>query len=78
MNYLTNSAYNPSALLDTVKRMKRLKNDAALSIALETTPPHISRVRNKVQSIGDTMLLRMHDITGLTGQEMRKIMGVES
>ena len=78
MNYLTHPNYNPAALLDTVRTMRNLGNDFALSIELEMSHAHISRVRNKRRSVGAEMMRRIRAVTGMTQEDMRRIMGVES
>ncbi len=40
-------AYDPNNLLDTLIEKLHLKNDAALSRALEVAPPVISKIRHR-------------------------------
>ncbi len=54
---------NASNLLDEVIKTQGLKNDAALSRALEVAPPVISKLRHGKLPIGSTLLLRIHDVT---------------
>jgi len=44
--------YNPNRLLDTLIERLRLKNDAALSRALEVAPPVISKIRHGRLPVG--------------------------
>ena len=67
--------YNPDRLLDTVMEHLGLKNDAALSRALEIAPPVISKIRHRRLSIGASLLIRMHEETGLSILDLRFLMG---
>src|SRR5476649_1467108 len=55
-------AYNPNRLLDTLIENLRLKNDAALSRALEVAPPVISKIRHHRLPVGASLLIRMHEV----------------
>ncbi len=48
-----------------------VKNDAALSRALEVAPPVISKLRHGKLNIGDSMLVRVHELTELPIREIR-------
>ncbi|MEO7494900.1 MAG: hypothetical protein ABIT83_23890 [Massilia sp.] len=65
----------PSNLLDALIAHLELKNDAALSRALYLSPPMISKLRNKALQVSATVLVRMHDVTGLSIRELRALMG---
>lgn len=67
--------YNPAKLLDTLMTRLHFKNDAALCRALEIAPPLISKIRHRRVPIGGPMLIRMHEISGLTIEELRDYMG---
>jgi hypothetical protein len=54
--------YNPNRLLDTLIENLRLKNDAALSRALEVAPPVISKIRHHRLPVGASLLIRMHEV----------------
>ena len=66
--------YNPNRLLDAIIDKLQLKNDAALSRALEVAPPVISKIRHHTLPIGATILLRMHEISDFSIREMRELM----
>ncbi len=66
--------YNPNRLLDAIIEKLQLKNDAALSRALEVAPPVISKIRHHTLPIGATILLRMHEISDMSIREMRELM----
>ncbi len=67
--------YNPNALLDTLISNLRLKNDAALSRALEVAPPVISKIRHHRLPVGASLLIRMHEVSELSIRDLRYLMG---
>jgi hypothetical protein len=68
-------AYNPGRLLDTLAERLGAKNDAALSRALEVAPPVLSKIRHGRLPVGATILLRMHEASGIAIRELRDLMG---
>ena len=66
--------YNPNRVLDAIIEKLQLKNDAALSRALEVAPPVISKIRHCTLPIGATILLRMHEISDFSIRELRELM----
>ncbi|MBB3121767.1 hypothetical protein [Pseudoduganella violacea] len=67
--------YNPDRLLDTLIERLGLKNDAALSRALEVAPPVISKIRHRRLPVGAALLIRMHEVSELTIRDLRYLMG---
>lgn len=72
---LSQQTYDPNRLLDALIERLNLKNDAALSRTLEVAPPVISKIRHGRLPIGASMLIRMHEETGLNIKELRELMG---
>lgn len=70
------AGYDPNRLLDAIMRKLHLKNDAALSRALEVAPPVISKIRHRTLPIGATILLRMHEVSDFSIRELRALMAV--
>jgi len=68
-------AYDPNNLLDTLIDKLHLKNDAALSRALEVAPPVISKIRHRRHPVGASLLIRMHEVSDLSIRELRTLMG---
>ena len=66
------TVYNPNKVLDAIIEKLDLKNDAALSRALEVAPPVISKIRHCTLPIGATILLRMHEISDFSIRELRE------
>jgi hypothetical protein len=71
----TKEAFNPNNLLDVLIRNMSLKNDAALSRALEVAPPVISKIRHRRLPVGASLLLRMHEVSKMSVRELRDLMG---
>lgn len=72
---LTSSpTYNPNRVLDAIMEKLQLKNDAALSRALEVAPPVISKIRHNTLPIGATILIRMHEISEFSIRELQEMM----
>ncbi len=69
------SAYNPNNLLDTLLKKMGLKNDAALSRALEVAPPVISKIRHRRLPVGASLLIRMHEVSKESIKDLRSLMG---
>ena len=72
---VTQQGYAPERLLDALIARMGLKNDAALCRALEVAPPVISKIRHKRIPVGAWMLIRMHEVTGMSIHELRELMG---
>jgi hypothetical protein len=71
------ATYDPNKVLDAIMEKLNLKNDAALSRALEVAPPVISKIRHRTLPIGATILLRMHEVSEFSIRELKSLMGVQ-
>jgi hypothetical protein len=69
------STYDPDNLLTTLIHKLKLKNDAALSRALEVEPPLISKIRHRRLPVAASMLIRMHEVSDLSIKDLRLLMG---
>lgn len=67
--------YDPNHLLDDISHRLKLKNDAALARTLEVTAPMISKVRHMRIPVGASLLIRMHEVTGLPMRQLQDLMG---
>lgn len=67
--------YDPNHLLETLIQKLNLKNDAALSRALEVAPPLISKIRHRRLPVGASLLIRMHEVSDLSIKDLRELMG---
>ena len=68
-------SYHPNHLLDILLGKMQLKNDAALSRMLEVAPPVISKIRHHRLPVGASLLIRMHEVTGMSIRDLRDLMG---
>jgi hypothetical protein len=67
--------YDPDQLLASLIGKLNLKNDAALSRALEVSPPVISKIRHRRLPVTASLLIRMHEVSALSITELRQLMG---
>lgn len=67
--------YDPDQLLASLIGKLNLKNDAALSRALEVSPPVISKIRHRRLPVTASLLIRMHEVSALSIHELRQLMG---
>lgn len=67
--------YDPNNLLESLIEKLNLKNDAALSRALEVAPPLISKIRHRRLPVGASLLIRMHEVSDLSIRDLRLLMG---
>jgi len=67
--------YDPNNLLESLIEKLNLKNDAALSRALEVAPPLISKIRHRRLPVGASLLIRMHEVSELSIKDLRHLMG---
>ncbi|RJG06631.1 hypothetical protein D3870_11965 [Noviherbaspirillum cavernae] len=67
--------YDPNHLLESLIQKLNLKNDAALSRALEVAPPLISKIRHRRLPVGASLLIRMHEVSDLSIKDLRELMG---
>lgn len=67
--------YDPNYLLSALIVRLKLKNDAALSRALEVAPPVISKIRHRRLPVGASLLIRMQEVSDLSIKELRSLMG---
>lgn len=72
---LKSSEYDPNHLLRVLLQKLNLKNDAALSRALEVAPPVISKIRHRRLPVGASLLIRMHEVCGLSIGDLRELLG---
>jgi hypothetical protein len=67
--------YDPDQLLASLIGKLNLKNDAALSRALEVSPPVISKIRHRRLPVTASLLIRMHEVSTLSISDLRHLMG---
>ncbi|MES2264695.1 MAG: hypothetical protein V4724_39860 [Pseudomonadota bacterium] len=70
-----NPDYTPNTLLDALLKHLNLKSDAELSRALEIDSPIISKVRHYRIPISSAVIIRMHEVTGMSIKELKSLLG---
>lgn len=68
-------AYNPARMLNCLRVRFRLDSDAELSRTLGLAPAMLSKIRHRRQAVGAAFILRVHDVTGVPVQDLRRMMG---
>ena len=69
------SHYDPNQLLDALLARLELKNDAALSRALDVARPVLFSIRQRSLGVGAWLLLRMAEVSNLSVADLRSLMG---
>lgn len=67
--------YNPARLLDTVRARLGLANDSALARRLNVAAPTLSRIRARQLPLRSSVLLSMHEASGISIRELRTLAG---
>lgn len=68
--------YNPAALFEHVLDYTHTRSDAQLAKMLGVAPPAICKIRHKKVRMTADMLIRLHDATGKSLDELRGIAGI--
>lgn len=67
--------YNAAGLLDAAAAVLKTDNDAQLSRALGVAPPVISKLRHNRMPVGDSMILKIHELAGMPVATIRGFIG---
>ena len=70
-----NPHYNPVGLLDTLMRILGAANDRELAANLAVQASQICKIRKRRVSVAPSLLIRMHEETGLSLRQLRALMG---
>jgi hypothetical protein len=63
-------------LLDHLKTTLQLKNDAALARKFGVAPPVVSKIRHGALPVGDSFLIKSHEIGGVSFTQLRTFVPV--
>lgn len=74
VSLLDQPGYNPNPLLDEVMSRFGLKNDAALSRALEVRPSDICKIRKLILPISASILIKVHEGADMSFSDLRSLM----
>lgn len=69
---------NVNNLLDHLIELGKLKNDAALSRALQVQPPVLSKLRHGNLPLGPSIIIRAHEAFGISISDIKFIAGLPS
>lgn len=69
--------YDPNALLNRLRDMYGFSSDAKLAQAFLVSQPCLSKIRHKAIPISDEIMVRFHDVTGLSISKLRIMAGIE-
>ena len=61
--------------LEKIALLTEAKNDSDLARKLEVGAPLICRLKQGALPIGDSLILRVHEITGLPIREIKSLLG---
>ena len=75
-DFLLTPGYNPGNLLDGLCHFLKLRNDAQLVRALGVGAPVICKIRKRSHAITHRLLIHIHDVTGLTLDDIRAMGGI--
>jgi transcriptional regulator with XRE-family HTH domain len=64
----------PHALLDTVRKKKRLKTDLQLALLIGVEPSVISRIRSGRMPVSPYVILQLHDATGMDIKAIKSLL----
>lgn len=78
MTAKSNEQHDPNGLLDEAIDILGLKNDAALAHAFGVAPPVISKIRHRRLAVGPMILLKCHEIAGMSLRVCRSYVGGEA
>jgi transcriptional regulator with XRE-family HTH domain len=67
--------YDPSRLIQELKQVLSAKNDSELARILDITHPLLSKIRNGKQPVTGAVLLRIHEVSGLSIRQLRDMLG---
>ena len=71
----TSDGYDPARLLSALRSRLKLRSDAGLARALEVPSELLSRVRTCDIPVTPELLIRMEEVSGWSGRELRDLMG---
>lgn len=70
-----NPHYAPEKLMDMLQRVLRVSNDSQLAGRLGVKPPQICKIRKRRTPVSSTLLINIHEETGLSLLILRGLMG---
>jgi hypothetical protein len=65
--------YYPGNILDALSKLLGAKSDAELAKILDSSAPVMSRIRNYTCGISGDLLIKMHEVSNLSIQDLRSL-----
>lgn len=65
---------DPNFFLDSIIRIMKLKNDAALARAIGVSPPVVSKLRHRRLPVTAALILKLYDYTSLSIEDLRALL----
>lgn len=72
---MASQSYSPSSLFDFLCARYGTKTDVQLAILLGVGSPVICKMRRRVLPVSGSLLIRIHEITGIGISELKATMG---
>lgn len=73
---MTNETYRPEALIDFARKRMNFRSDFALAQFLGISPATISKIRNRVNPMGDTLLCDLSEALDMPTKHLKAIAGI--
>jgi hypothetical protein len=70
---MTTAVNQQTVLIESLKKLFDLKNDAALSRALGVAPPVISKLKGGLLEVGPAFLIKIHDAFDMPIKQIRAL-----
>jgi transposase-like protein len=71
---LDDPRYDPSYLFDTLKSKFNIEKDSTLASMLKIDRLRFSKIRDKLFPVSANLLVRIHDLSGIPIEDLRKMM----
>ena len=71
----SSDGYDPGRLLSALRSRLKLRSDAGLARVLEVPSELVSCVRARAIPVTPELLIRMEEVSGWSGRELRDLMG---
>ena len=72
---LKSAHYTPNRLLNELAERFNARSDRALGTVLGIDASAISAIRRRQRAVSPALMLKIHDVAGLTVDEIRALMG---
>lgn len=66
-----------ASILDALITRLKVRNDAQLSKALHIDPAMVCKLRSKKTGLSASLIIRMHDVSGMSVNELRALANIE-